>query len=234
MAVSASLIEKVETGKMAPSETYIRAATTVLVDGIDATGLFGRLRQDGLRRPVISNWLRDWLSIEEQASAIRWFEPSLVPGLLQVESYAKALLVDDDQVGARLARQRIFDRTYPPEVVAILDEAVLHYPVGSCDTMAEQLANLATVVRATVHILPSETNAHHLGRDGSFVLATVGDKQYVYAATPARGFTLDDREVVSQVQLRWEALLAEALPQRLSSELITKAVESWRSKGNSG
>lgn len=75
LGYSSSYIEKIETGKLAITEQYVTAATAALAEGIDTAGLFGRLREDGLKRPVMSQWLRDWLHIEQQATELRWFEP---------------------------------------------------------------------------------------------------------------------------------------------------------------
>jgi len=223
---SVSSIEKVELGMQPATDEYVAAVLPVLGDGVDVPALFGRLRHDALRRPVVSEWLRDWLHVEQQADMIRWYELSLIPGLLQTEGYARALLGDDDRVAARLARQEILTRDAPTELIAIVDESALRYLVGSPRVMAQQLTALADT-KVIVYVLPTDANAHHLGRDGSFVIATVGERQYGYVATPARGFTVDDREIVSGLQRRWEALLAVALPQGLSRGLITKVAEQW-------
>ena len=70
---------------------------------------------------------------------LRWYEPLVVPGLLQTEEYARAILsarpdgnLDDldEQVAARLARQAILDRTGAPQLWCILDEGVLHRAIG--------------------------------------------------------------------------------------------------------
>jgi transcriptional regulator with XRE-family HTH domain len=226
MGYSPSYIEKVETGKLAATEAYVRAAAA-LSNGIDTEGLFGRLRNDGLRRKAIGDWLRDWLHIEQQASVIRWFEPDLAPGLLQVEGYAQALLRTEAEVAMRLERQEILGRDEPPEFVAIVNEHALHRRVGSPAVMHEQLVRLAADTRAVVQVLPTDTDTY-AGCDGSFVLATVGDRVYVYVDTPAQGFTLEGREVVSRVQRQWEAIRGEALTSRQSRELILKEAERWK------
>lgn len=221
-----SMIEKVETGKANASVSYVTAAMKHFPPD---PGILDRVRQDGMRRPVVSEWLKDYLDIEGQAAHIRWFEPWLIPGLLQTEGYARALLRDEDKVRVRMERRVVFTRDTPPDVVVIIEASVLRYLVGSPAVMSEQLMYLVDAP-AVVYVMPSEANAHHLGRDGSFVLATVGDRTYIYVATPARGFTLEDHELVSDVRLRWEALLAESLPQALSRELIIKEAERWKSE----
>jgi transcriptional regulator with XRE-family HTH domain len=225
---TASYIEKIELGKVPVTEGYLTAALPVLAEGIDVTATFGRLRQDALRQPVISEWLRPWLHIEEQADTLRWYKPLLVPGLLQVDGYARALLTTEDEVKARMARQAVFSRDEQPEVVAVIGEHVLHDRVGAPEIMAEQLAHLAQI-QAVVQVLPADTDSYY-GRDGSFVLATVREQQYVYVDSPARGFTLEDREIISRVQRAWEAIRGEALTPRQSHEVILKAAERWKSQ----
>lgn len=229
--VSLSLYEKAERGAVPPSQSLSIAADTKLHDGVEAAGFFSRLRDHGLHRNAVREWLRDWLSIEQQADMIRWYEPDLVPGLLQTRGYASALITREAAVVARLERQQILDRDEPPEVVVIIGEHVLHRRVGSPEVMYEQLATLAEDRRVVIQVLPLDAETY-AGCDGSFVLGAVGDRTYVYVDTPARGFTLEDREIVSRVQAKWEAIRGEALTARQSRELIFKQAERW--KTNSG
>jgi len=71
------------------------------------------------RAPV---WLRPWLEHEREAIMLRWYEPLLVPGLLQTEAYARVVLTHagvaiddvDTTVGDRLGRQEILHRAERP------------------------------------------------------------------------------------------------------------------------
>lgn len=132
---TASYIEKMETGKLAATESYITAAAKTLAGGIDATQLFGRLRQDE-RRVVVPSWFRPWVDHEQEATEIRYFEPLVVPGLFQTEAYALALLGDAERVAFRLERQRVLERV---SVTIIVAESVLNYLVGSVEVMHHQL-----------------------------------------------------------------------------------------------
>ncbi len=89
----------------------------------------------------------EWADIEARATVLRWYEPLVVPGLLQTEEYARAILsarpdgnLDDldEQVAARLARQAILDRTGAPQLWCILDEGVLHRAIGGSKVMRSQ------------------------------------------------------------------------------------------------
>jgi Domain of unknown function (DUF5753) len=81
------------------------------------TRLWDQLKKGQKQR--LYGWFQEWADIETQATVLRWYEPLVVPGLLQTEDYARAILsarpdgnLDDldEQVAARLARQAILDR----------------------------------------------------------------------------------------------------------------------------
>lgn len=95
-----------------------------------------------------------------------------------------------------MARKELFERDNPPEVVAIIDESVLHGHLIGPEAMADQLRHL-TEVPAVVQVLPAETDIAP-GLSGSFLLTSVGPREYVYVGTRARGFTLEEPELVSR------------------------------------
>jgi hypothetical protein len=79
----------------------------------------------GLRHRAIPGWFQPWTHFEAQAVTLRSYEPLLVPGLLQTEDYARAILSDrpggkhddlEDQVAARMDRQAILTRADPPQL----------------------------------------------------------------------------------------------------------------------
>ncbi|MEU7573065.1 Scr1 family TA system antitoxin-like transcriptional regulator [Micromonospora sp. NPDC049240] len=92
-----------------------------------------------MRADAAPPWLREWISVEREATLIRWFEPSLVPGLVQTEAYARVVLRGgrmlresevEQRITSRTERQAILARETPPEVVAVIDEAVLRRAVA--------------------------------------------------------------------------------------------------------
>lgn len=121
VSFSVSLVEKVETGGKFPSEAFAAEADNAL----QTDGYLSRIRLHTLKQDVVPEWFRAWPDIEEQSSVIRVFAPLIVPGQLQTEEYARALLDNEDHVAARMARQAILAQDKPPEIVAVLDEAVL-------------------------------------------------------------------------------------------------------------
>lgn len=165
------MITKAETGERPPSPE-VAAAIDEAFPHLD--GLISRLtllaRRANGRYP---EWFREWVDAEQQATALRTWQPILVPGLLQTRDYARALFQawqpaasSDDLdvlVGARIERQAILDRADPPELLAVLDEAVLHRKVGSVKIMGDQLAHLGEMScrpAVTIQIVPAEVGTH--------------------------------------------------------------------------
>ena len=148
------MISKIETGERPPAEDFPPRLDAV--PGLDTRGALTRLR-DHLNKghkQRLYGWFQQWAGIEAQATVLRWYEPLVVPGLLQTEEYARVILsarpdgnLDDldEQVAARLARQAILGRTGAPQLWCILDEGVLHRAIGGSKVMRSQLYRLAEV-----------------------------------------------------------------------------------------
>lgn len=225
MYVSKSLVAMVETAQRAPVKDFATAAD----DALGADGRFDRMRERLLRGEATPDWFRPWVD-EREATDISWFEALVVPGLLQTEEYARALLEsgDSDQVenlvAARLERQQVLERA---RVSIVIDESVLHRRIGGAEVMHRQLTRMVNS-RAVVQVLPygAETYRH---LDGSFAFASIDGVKVGYVDTPARGFVLEGPSVGSKLQHRWDVIRGEALPRRQSRELILKAAEAWAS-----
>ena len=152
--VSHDVISKIETGERPPAGDFPPRLDAV--PELDTRGALTRL-WDHLKKghkQRLYGWFQQWAGIEARATVRRWYEPLVVPGLLQTEDYARAILsarpdgnLDDldEQVAARLARQAILDRTGAPQLWCILDEGVLHRAIGGSKVMRSQLYHLAEV-----------------------------------------------------------------------------------------
>jgi hypothetical protein len=172
---------------------------------------------------------------------IRWWEPLLVPGLLQTAEYARALFKawqsteDEDEIDqlitARLDRQRIFARPRPPSLWAVIDEGVLRRRVGSAKVMHDQLVHLAEMAGRPVikvHVIPAEVGAH-IGLLGAFAIAgfAADAPGIVYFESPDQGQTTRDPATVAKIILTFDTLRSEALPRGASRELIMKVAEEY-------
>ncbi|MEV2241390.1 Scr1 family TA system antitoxin-like transcriptional regulator [Micromonospora sp. NPDC049891] len=76
----------IETGTKPPTLPYLTAVHKAL----DTGGYFATLWDELVRGDAAPIWLREWIQIEREATAFRWYEHSFVPGLLQTEAHASA------------------------------------------------------------------------------------------------------------------------------------------------
>jgi transcriptional regulator with XRE-family HTH domain len=223
LGIDQSTISKIENGDRTPSRELVGKADDFLGTG----GLLGRLLGDLVAQRSIPERFRPWLDIERQARTLRTYELAIVPGLLQTEGYARAVLRDDDRVAARMERQQVVNSL--ADIVAVLDEHVLTRPVGESAVMAEQMARLAEDDRASVHVVPA-SSGYYKGLQGAFTLATLdGTAEVALLDNPLGGHVTELPEEIAQLRLRWEAVRSEALPRRQSREILIKAEQRWKS-----
>jgi transcriptional regulator with XRE-family HTH domain len=238
LGYSGAQVGKVEMGERAPSQDFAEGCDQAFPE---AGGLFGRIYQLARRWDGgYPSWFAEWVDSERRATSLCSWQPLLIPGLLQTADYARAILAADPEtnedqleelVAARLERQTIFDRTEPPTLWALLDEAVLHRPIGSRKIMYDQLLHLAdTSCRSyiTVQIVPGEIGAH-AGLLGGFAIASFGNAAgSVYMESPNQGQTSEVPSVVRRLSRTFDTLRADALPRGASRDLIGKvAEEQW-------
>ncbi|SDH76817.1 Helix-turn-helix domain-containing protein [Sinosporangium album] len=235
---SGSQVGAVEVGKRSPTPEFIGGCEKALGPGIREfwASLSGH-------RDKAPRWFTPWMTEEEQASAIITWEPLVVPGLLQTESYARALLKAERRYGeeeiqalveARLARQQILTRTKPPRYLVLLDEGSLSRPIGGAEVMAEQLRRLLEATRAphvTIQIVPLGANP---GLSGAIVVAHAANAQRhtVYLETAAEPVVTSAPETVATVTVKLDAIRAGAYPLNASIEFIGKVLERWTSGPN--
>ncbi len=236
---SGDLISKIEKGQRAPSQEF-----AVACDGVpelNTGGSLAELREqlrDYLRQQVYPGWFHRWPEAEGQARALRWYEPLLVPGLLQTEDYARAVLrgaqpdADDeriaDQVAARMQRQEVLAKEDPPHLWCVIDEGVLHRRIGGRKVMHDQLLHLAEMSerpKVSVQVVPFSAGAR-AGLLGAFIVAdSDGTAGTLYLETATTGQVVEVPSVVSQAALIFDMLRSEALPRGASKDLIMTTIE---------
>ena len=181
---------------------------------------------------------RGYVPLEASATLVREYSLTAVPGLLQTAEYARALfgskLVSageqerDREVDVRMVRQRRLSAEDDPlELVAILDESVLHRPVGGPAVLRGQLASLVTAAEldtVTLRVLPTRVGEHP-GLDGGFALLNFGDlgaPDMAYVEHVAGSVHLEKEEEVSRCKVAFERLRSAALSPARSVELIER------------
>ena len=238
--LSSDMIGKIEQGQRTPTGQFVDAC-----EALPELGINGALRvlreqlRDQLRHGPYPGWFDRWPQAEATARTLRWFELVNVPGLLQTEDYARAMLrtqvmaTDDeveDMVAARLARQAVLARARPPMLWVIVDEGVLRRPVGGRWVMKDQLRRLADAARrpsVVFQVIPLSVGAHQ-GMSGSFVIAEFEHAPHLaYQDTAARGQIIEDADDVEAIGVMWDTLKSEALPRGTSLELLEEVAKSW-------
>ena len=181
----------------------------------------------------------DLIGLEADSISIDFFELILIPGLMQTEDYARALIGkgpfahDPDRVdrlvAVRMQRQEILVRPDPPRIGAIVDEAALHRQVGGPDVMRAQLQRLAAASRlphVSLQVLPFAAGAHQ-GLDGAFKVLDVGGPGNLRVVTVDSLTQISYREEDDEIRTYTEAfeyLRAAALPEADSQALINRLV----------
>jgi transcriptional regulator with XRE-family HTH domain len=179
------------------------------------------------------------LRIEPEVTWIAEWSQTLVPGLLQTPSYARAIFksglprATDDEVRslvrARIQRQEIFKRSVPPDFSTILCESVILRQVGDRDVMREQLAMLlAHGKRSTnvMQVLPLDGGPHALMSGPMSILRQPNGTVVVYTEGISTGGIIDDATQVQFLSRSYDVLSASALAPRASAERIQTALEA--------
>jgi len=194
---------------------------------------------------LVPPWLDHYSTLEQSAAKLETFEPIVVPGLLQTEDYATAVMrsshlpVDDEtvkaRVQARLSRQAVLRRTpVPLEVRCVIDESVLHRVTGGPETMADQLDHLVSLAASEtvdVRIVPMSSGGLHCAAFGSFRLFTSPDATgpYIACTEDLTGFNyLDRRHAIDAHAQLFRHLVDLALEPDQSGELLTSMAADYR------
>jgi transcriptional regulator with XRE-family HTH domain len=177
---------------------------------------------------VTPNWFSRYLGLEATATRIRTYEAQFVPGLLQTEDYARAVVrlghgsakADEIErrVGLRLKRQQeVLHRPDPPTLWAVVDEAALRRPVGGPKVMRDQIEALAGMASKDPHIrlqvIPLAAGGHPAA-GGSFTILRFGTQPHlqdlVYAEQLSGALYLEKREDVEVYYDAVNQLVVEA------------------------
>ena len=199
---------------------------------------------------VIPEGFDVYIGLEEAASQLSAYQTELVPGLLQTEQYARAVITADNpgvdeaeidrRVHVRIARQALVRRqTAPPELTVVLNEAILRRPVGGSQVMAAQLGSLADsagLPNVTLRVVPFRAGLHHGVMSGPFVILRFPRNGDGHDSEPATvyvdGFTgalyLDKPREVERYATAFESIWSVALDEPASRELINQAAEELR------
>ncbi len=238
LGVSGSLVGHIEIGNRTPKPDLAARCDEVFGTG----DYFARLCRN-ITSSSAPHWFLRWSDeIEPRARVLRTWDPMLVPGLLQTETYVRAIFRGglatsereiEEQVDARMSRQIILDRENPPALWALLDEWVLRRPIGGPQVMCDQLDHLMTVAgrqNVKVQLVPHDAPCT-IGLTSGFALAELPDAPTAVSVESAgAGEVSAEHELVALIWGTYDRIRAEAYRPGQSLEMIKEARDQWKSK----
>jgi transcriptional regulator with XRE-family HTH domain len=213
----------------------------------DVMKLLQEAQKPGMSRPfeaAVSEVYAAYINFETEALSARLFQTSFIPGLLQTERYAWAVLdtampkvessVIEQRLRARVERAKILTRANDPlELWVVLDEAAIRRVVGGPDVMGEQLERLTADCEkrnVILQVLPFNSGAHP-AMVGSFVVLDFpnpADPELVYVEGIAGDDIVEGHNEIRRFGVMFDQLRAMALSPRDSAALIAEAADKLR------
>ncbi|WP_314612181.1 helix-turn-helix domain-containing protein [Streptomyces stackebrandtii] len=224
--MSTSKLSKIETGKAAPSPVDVERILTAIGVSEEVKAEYLEVARAAateatawrlIRRMGVHRAQEQTRSLEAQMSALRLFQPALVPGLLQTPEYIRAILsrhdLGDDvltgTISARIDRQRVL---YDPskELHFVITEPVLRWRIVSAARMAEQIDRLVSLSRLPhidIRVVPLSAAQRDIANH-AFVIRD--DRTVTVETVHAEIVVTDPRDVAMYVQ-KFERFASSAL-----------------------
>ncbi|WP_026248763.1 helix-turn-helix domain-containing protein [Streptomyces sp. LaPpAH-108] len=248
--VNAATVRRMETAEVALKIPYVQALlSTYGVTGAEAAA-FVQLAEEANRpdwwqrfHDVLPEWFSLYVSLEGAARLIRSYEPHFVPGLLQTEAYARAVLEAgtigqhapdsvERHVTLRMERQHLLERDDPPHLWIVMDETVLRRPVSTrSEVMRDQLDKLLEYAerdRITLQLAEFATGPHP-GTYAPFTLFRFPQRELpdmVFTEYLTGALYLDSREEVATHLEVLDHMTARAASAQRTQKLLREFRES--------
>lgn len=241
---STSTLSRIETGQQAPHPHGVRSMLDLYDSGgpvwTELVAMAREVRQKGWWR---AHGIGDdsYVAFENEASSVLDYTVDYVPGLLQVPDYSRALLAAsiarrtresvDSAVAVRAIRQRRLTSAEDPlTVTAIVDESVLHRPIGGPAVLAAQRAHLvamADLPSVTLQVLPLDVGARATAGSGFTVLTfgDLGEPDLAYVEHALGAALLEKAEDVASAKLKFDRLRSDALSPAGSLALLRRVAD---------
>lgn len=195
---------------------------------------------------VVPSWFELYVGMEQAATRLRSYAPSVIPGLLQTREYADRIFrnwVGTDEtavrnaVAVRLERQVLLTRSAPaaPALDVVLDEGVLRRAIPDRPGMRRQLEHLLNVTtrpNVCVRVIPFAAGPHRAASSGQFTIldfpavgAASPEPTTIYCENLTGALYLDKLAEVETYESIWVELEATALSPAASDDLVRAVVE---------
>jgi transcriptional regulator with XRE-family HTH domain len=184
---------------------------------------------------VLPGWFQTYVGLEESAALIRTYELQFVPGLLQSEGYARAVIrlgnagaaeqEIDQRVELRLQRQERLTGPDAPRLWAVLDEGALRRPIGGPEVMRgqfEHLIEMSKLPNVTIQVMPFRFGGH-AAEGGAFSILRFPDQDLpdvVYVENLTGAMYLDKRDDVDTYLQAMERLCVDSATPERTVELL--------------
>ncbi|MGI5226278.1 MULTISPECIES: helix-turn-helix domain-containing protein [Actinoallomurus] len=189
---------------------------------------------------VLPGWFETYVGLEEAAALVRTYEVQFIPGLLQTEEYARAVISlgnstaaqeeIEQRVSLRMTRQKLLTRGESPRLWAVVDEAALRRPIGGRDVMRGQLERLIEATKlpgVILQVLPFRVGGH-TAEAGAFSIlrfpeSDLPDVVYVEQLTSA--LYLDRRDDVDSYMEAMERLCVVSAHPDETAEILSRILQ---------
>ncbi|MBF5001312.1 helix-turn-helix domain-containing protein [Nocardia sp. BSTN01] len=249
--INVTTLYRIETAQARPQRRTLTAMLDLYGIGepqrSDAVQLLMEAQKPGMSRPfeaAVSEVYAAYINFETEALSARLFQTSFIPGLLQTERYAWAVLdtampkvetsVIEQRLRARVERSKVLSRDGNPlELWVVLDEAAIRRVVGGPEVMREQLLRLTEDTdkrNVILQVLPFGAGAHP-AMVGSFVVLDFpdpADPELVYVEGIAGDDIVEGHNEIRRFGVMFDQLRAMALSPRDSAEMINEIADGLR------
>ncbi|MEY9212266.1 helix-turn-helix transcriptional regulator [Thermobifida halotolerans] len=232
--ISPSMFSAIERGTRIPKKDFAEALDALH----DTGGSFTRLWINLTNKEEIPDWFANILVLEQSATEIREYQTVLIPGLLQVEGYARSVIREglpwasrdevDRLVETRIKRHEVVTKPDGPLMWFVVDENALRRRIGTPEIMREQLRRVASAVEDELirfQVIPQDAWIPHPGLSGPFRIMAFPDRpSMAYAEHMLGEAIIDTPEDVQRCNLVFGALQAEALSRRESLKTLHEVI----------
>ncbi|MBY8857522.1 helix-turn-helix domain-containing protein [Nocardia sp. CA2R105] len=185
-----------------------------------------------------------FINLEASATTLIGFQNMRIPGLLQCEDYARALLrtspdLTPDEVErhvqVRMRRKAILTRPYPlPGLDVILDEGVLRRVLGNTEVARKQLqciAELSALPNVSVRLVPVDSGIYRGTEIGPFIILEFGAPQdrepdpsvvYLETGAGAGNLYLQKPDQVARYRQSWNDIVRASLSTAKTRAYLSK------------
>jgi transcriptional regulator with XRE-family HTH domain len=252
--INTATLYRIETARVRPQARTLAAMLTVYEVSGDERAALTQLLKDSAQPGLLQAYADElpeeystYIEFEQEARSVWNYESLYIPGLLQTEAYARAVIPGgmpsltsvqvDRRVQVRMKRQEVLRGDLPLHLWAICDEAALHRAVGGPKVMRDQLLYLLNAMelpQVTLQVVDFATGAHP-GMHGTFVVMNFpDDPQVVYIDSMAGDLFLEEEAELRRYTGLFEYLRAFALSPDATRQLLTRVAGEYQGKGGAG